>query len=210
MRRSLLLVGLVALGLMSASPAWAAPTTQVVQGQILRLVSVADWDAAGSMRPGEPVQWDVAISADAPDPGTVTIGVSATGDAELIVGASLCMQEWTASGCPGGAQALRSGWSIPLDGAEVALAQMPDTETAHLRLSIALSAGDGSGGRTDVRIHASGVGESAVIGEGGGLATTGMSPVMFWVAGGGAVLLVLGAALVILRRRRSQDVGDES
>ncbi|MFK4850459.1 hypothetical protein ACI3KT_02380 [Microbacterium sp. ZW T6_19] len=204
MKRALLLVGLVAVGALSAQPAWAASTTQVVQGQILRLVSVADWDAAGSLLPGEPVQWDVAVSADAPDPGTVTIGVSATGDAELVVDASLCMQPWAASGCPGGETVLRSDWSLPRDGAEVVLTRMADTETAHVRLSIALAAGD-EGGRTDVLVHATGAGESVVIGEDGGLATTGMPPVVFWVLGGGSVLLLFGCLLLLARRRRPHD-----
>ncbi|MDQ0649249.1 hypothetical protein QFZ53_003445 [Microbacterium natoriense] len=204
MKRALLLVGLVAFGALSAQPAWAASTTQVVQGQILRLVSVADWDAAGSLLPGEPVQWDVAVSADAPDPGTVTIGVSATGDAELVVDATLCMQPWAASGCPGGETVLRSDWSLPRDGAEVVLTRMADTETAHVRLSIALAAGD-EGGRTDVLVHATGAGESVVIGEDGGLATTGMPPVVFWVLGGGSVLLLFGCLLLLARRRRPHD-----
>lgn len=209
MRRALMAAGLVVLALLSAQPAWAAPTTQVVQGRILRLVSVADWDAAGSLLPGEPVQWDVIVSADAPDPGIVTIGVSATGNAELIVDATLCMREWTASGCPGGATVLRSGWRIPRDGAETALTQMADTEIAHLRFSIALAAG-GEDGRTDVRVHATGAGESAVVGPEGGLATTGMSPVVFWVAGGGAVIVVFGAALIFLRRRHAREDGVRS
>lgn len=209
MRRAVLLAGLVVLGLASAQPAWAATSTQVVQGQVLRLVSIADWDAAGSLLPGEPVQWDVAISAHAPDPGTVTIGLSATGDAVLVVDAALCMQEWTASGCPGGATALRSNWSIPRDGTEIVLAQMADTETAHLRFAIALDA-DAEGGRTDVRVHASGVGESAVIGPGGGLATTGMSPAVHGAFGGAAVLVVAGALLIVLRRRRLRDEGGRS
>lgn len=208
MRRALMAAGLVALALLPAQPAWAAPTTQVVQGRVLRLVSVADWDAAGSLLPGEPVQWDVAVSADAPDPGVVTIGVSATGSADLVVDARLCMQEWTASGCPGGATVLRSGWRIPRDGSEFELTRMADTETAHVRFSMALAAGGGDG-RTDVRVHASGAGESAVVGPEGGLATTGMSPVVFWVAGGGAVLLVLGGALVVVRRHSRSD-GDDS
>jgi len=167
-------------------------------------VSVADWDAAGSLLPGEPVQWDVAVSADAPDPGTVTIGVSATGDAELVVDATLCMQPWAASGCPGGETVLRSDWSLPRDGAEVVLTRMADTETAHVRLSIALAAGD-EGGRTDVLVHATGAGESVVIGEDGGLATTGMPPVVFWVLGGGSVLLLFGCLLLLARRRRPHD-----
>lgn len=202
MKRALLAALVVVCGLAVAQPAWAAQTTQVVQGRILRLVSVADWDAAGSLHPGEPVQWDVAVSADAPDPGIVTIGLSATGEAELLIDVSLCVQEWTAGGCPGAATVLRSGWSISRDGAETVLTRIADTETAYLRLSIELAAGEGS---TDLRVHASGIGESAVIGPGGGLATTGMSPAVFWALGGGAVLLMAGTLLVLLRRRRTRD-----
>lgn len=204
MRRGPIVAALAVLGLLSAQPAWAAPTTQVVQGSVLRLVSVADWDAAGSLLPGDAVQWDVAVSADAPDPGTVTIGVSATGDAGLVVDARLCMDEWTVSGCPGGESVLRTDWDIPRDGEEITLTSMADTQTAHLRFSIALAAGDASG-RTDVRLHASGVGETAVIGQDGGLATTGMLPVVYWVLGGGAVAVVVGAVLVLRRRGRSDD-----
>lgn len=203
----LAVVGLAVSGLAVAQPAWAAPTTQVVQGDVLRLVSVADWDAAASMRPGEPVQWDVAVSADAPDPGTVSIGVSATGDAVLIVDASVCLQEWTASGCPGGESVLRSDWDIPRDGVEAALTSMSDTQTAHLRLTIALAAG--GDGETDVRVHAAGAGESVVIGGDGGLATTGMSPVVYWVLGGGLAALLIGVVLLLSRRRASRDEEDE-
>src|SRR5690349_25128393 len=97
------IAGIGALGV--GGPAVAAPTTAVVQGQVLRLVSVADWDAAASLRPGEPVQWDVTVSADAPDPGTVSIGISARGDADLLVDAHVCMRAWEGSECPGGARA---------------------------------------------------------------------------------------------------------
>jgi hypothetical protein len=209
MKRALLIAGLAAAAVLSAQSAWAAPTTEIVQGDVIRLESVADWDATSSLTPGEPVQWDVAISADAPDPGTVTIGVSATGGTALVIDASLCMQPWTANGCPGGETELRSGWDIPRDGGETAIARMADTETAHVRMSIALASG-GDGARTDVRLHASGVGEAVVVGQDGGLATTGMSPVVFWVLGGGVLLLVVGVVLVVARRRRSRDEEDES
>lgn len=206
-RRSITRAGpsaVIVLGLVfvaSASPAWASPTTEVIQGQVLRLVSVADWDAAGTLLPGQPVQWDVAVSADAPDPGTVTIGVSATGDAPLLLDASLCGEEWQVDGCPGGESVLRSGWEIPRDGSEIRLAEMADTDIAHLRLSIALRGGAESGS-TNVRVHASGEGETVVAGPDGGLATTGASPPVPWIWAGGAVL-VLGAGTFVLARRRA-------
>ncbi|CAH0155921.1 hypothetical protein SRABI76_00911 [Microbacterium oxydans] len=193
---------LAAGALLVAAPAGAAPTTQVIQGDVLRLVSVADWDAASSLRPGAPVQWDVAISADAPDPGLVSIGVSASGSAPLLVDVSLCARAWEATGCPGGATALRTAWSIPRDGAEVELTRIADDQTAHVRLAITLDPDD-VGGSTEVRVHARGAGESAVVGPGGGLATTGLpatTPSMF---GGGIVLAAVGALLVLGRRRRA-------
>lgn len=195
-----LLAALVVLG--GGAPAEAAPTTEVVQGHVLRLVSVADWQAASSLLPGQSVQWDIAVSADAPDPGTVRIGVSATGGAPLVVDAVLCMAAWRGDTCPDGATVLRSGWEVPRDGAEVPLAEIADTEVAHLRLSVSLG-GAGEGGRTDVRVHASGAGESAVVGPGGGLATTGMpAPAAPWILGGAAVL---AGILLILGRRRRED-----
>ncbi|MCK2037655.1 hypothetical protein KZC51_16120 [Microbacterium sp. SSW1-49] len=198
---SALTVGAAGSALAVPTAAWASPTTQVIQGDVLRLVSVADWDAASRLRPGEPVQWDVTISADAPDPGTVRIAVSARGDAPLTLDASLCLREWEADVCPGGATELRTAWSIPRDGAEFALAEMADTEVAHLRLAITLDADD-EGGATDVRVHAQGAGESAVVGPGGGLATTGLPPIVSVAFGGGALLVATGAALVLDHRRR--------
>jgi hypothetical protein len=192
---------LVAAGaLLMPATASAAPTTQVVQGEVLRLVSVADWDAASSLRPGAPVQWDVAISADAPDPGLVSIGVSATGSAPLLLDVSLCERAWEAAGCPGGATVLRTDWSIPRDGVEMQLAEIADDETAHVRLAIALGPND-AGGSTEVRVHARGAGETAVVGPQGGLATTGLPPTVPWVFGAGAGLLLAGSMLLSIRRR---------
>ena len=208
MRRTLTVVLLAILVVGMPSPAWAAPTTQIIQGSVLRLVSVADWEAAASLLPGQPVRWDVAISADAPDPGVVRIAVSATGDAHLLVDVAMCLQEWTATGCPGGETELRTGWSIPRDGVEVPLATIPDTQTAHVRLAIVLDPADDSGS-TDVVVHARGSGETASVGPGGGgtaptgtggLATTGLPPGMPAAVAAGLALVVWGAVLV--RRRR--------
>ncbi|WP_311244587.1 hypothetical protein [Microbacterium sp. WCS2018Hpa-23] len=194
-------LGLVVGVIVAAAPAWAAPSTQVVQGDVLRLVSVADWDAASRLLPGQPVQWDVTVSAEAPDPGTVTVGISASGDAALIVDALECAQEWQSNGCAGGAMSLKTDWAIPRDGVEVQLLETADTEVTHLRFVIAL-AGD-EVGSTQVRVHARGAGESAVIGpDGGGLAVTGMPPMTPWFAAGGVILVGAGLASIAVRRRR--------
>lgn len=197
-----LLVGAaVVVGLTAAaSPAWAAPSTQVVQGEVLRLVSVADWDAASSLLRGQPVQWDVTVSAEAPDPGTVTVGMSASGDAALVVDALACAQPWEGSGCASGVVMVKTDWAIPRDGIEVELLQATDTDTTYLRFVVAL-AGDGLGS-TEVRVHARGAGETAVVGsDGGGLAMTGMPPLAPWLAGG-VVLLGAGLASMAAHRRR--------
>ncbi|MGJ0389097.1 hypothetical protein [Microbacterium sp. CGR1] len=200
--RAVVVATLVVGVVIAASPAWAAPSTQVVQGDVLRLVSVADWDAASSLLPGQPVQWDVTVSADAPDPGTVTVSISASGDAPLVVDALECAEAWDASGCAAGEVSLKEGWAVPRDGVEVQLLQTTDTEVTHLRFVIAL-AGD-EPGSTQVRVHARGAGESAVIGPdgGGGLATTGLPPVIPWFVAGGVVLLGAGLASTVAHRRR--------
>lgn len=186
--------------------AWGAPTTQIIQGSVLRLVSVADWAAAGSLLPGQPVEWDIAVSADAPDPGVVRIAVSATGDAQLLLDAALCLQEWTDAGCPHGAATLRTAWSIPRDGVEIPLAQVADTETAHLRLAIFLDPSGGAGaGSTDVRVHAQGAGETVIVGSDGGLATTGLPPGMPWAVMAGSALVASGIALAGRRRRATSE-----
>ncbi len=200
------LSAIVAGVLVVAGPASAAPSTQVVQGEVLRLVSIADWDAASSLLPGQPVHWDVTVSAEAPDPGTVAVGISATGGAALRVDALRCAQEWHEGGCSGGATTLESGWSIPLDGVEVPLVEMADTEVAHLRLVIALDGEDG--GSTHVRVHARGAGESATIGPDGGLATTGGAPFAPWAIGGALALVATGAALSSVRHRGATRPGE--
>jgi hypothetical protein len=210
MRRRMRMVAalVLAFALLGASPAAAAPTTQVVQGQVLRLVSTADWEVASSLVPGQRVQWDVAVSADAPDPGTVDIGISATGDADLAVDVAICLREWEPDGCPGGATVVRSAWDLPRDGEEVHLADIADTEVAHVRLTIVL-AGDDALGSTQVRVHAAGAGESASVGPDGGLATTGLSPVVPWSFAAAAALIVLGVVLMAVRHRtrRGEDGG---
>lgn len=205
-RPALITAAVAAAVLLVPTAAWAVPTTQVIQGEVLRLVSVADWDAASRLLPGVPVRWDVEVSADAPDPGVVRIGVSASGSATLLLDVSLCARAWDGADCPGGETALRTDWSIPRDGTEVALAEIADTEVAHLRLAITLDPAD-AGGATDLRVHAQGAGEAAVVGADGGLATTGPSVSAPWILGAGAMLLVSGGTIALVHRRRAERKG---
>ncbi|MFS0854137.1 LPXTG cell wall anchor domain-containing protein [Microbacterium sp. 179-I 3D4 NHS] len=187
------------------------PEVEVIQGRVLRLVSMADWDDAASLLPGRPVRWDVAVSAETAEPGTITLGVSAIGDAPLLVDAELCPTAWRAGACPGGAETLRSRWSIPRDGAQISLARFSATEDAHLRLRVALA--EDAGGVTRMRVHAHGVGDSVSVAPetpalgapspAGALPTTGGStaPIVVFV---GIVLAALG--VVLSRRRGKRDV----
>lgn len=196
------LVGALAL----AAPAAAAPSTRVVQGDHLRLVSVADWDRAAHLRPGEDVRWDVAVSADAPDPGTITLSLSAEGGAPLVVDAALCVVEWRGEDCPGGAATLRSGWSVPRDGEETRLAETDSRATVHLRLAVGLGEGS-AGGSTRVAVHAEGAGDDLAVGPGGELPPTGAAPVGPGALAAAAALLVLGAGMLLARRRRHDGRG---
>ncbi|MCM3779966.1 hypothetical protein [Microbacterium hydrocarbonoxydans] len=196
-----LAIALAAGAALAAAPAWAAPSTEVVQGAVLRIVSVADWDEAADLLPGESVVWDVAVSADADvEPGTVTLAVSATGAAPLLVDAELCLQPWADGACPGGATVLTTSWTIPRDGSEAVLADFPSTQTAHLRLRLARGGDDDRPGFTDVRVSARGVGDAVAAGPGGGLPTTGgTAPVGVLV--GGIALVGAGAVLLAERTR---------
>lgn len=203
--------------LLGATPAWAEPTAEVIEGRMLRLVSVADWSDASSLLPGMRVQWDVAVSASTPDPGTITIAVSATGDAPLVVDAELCMRGWQEGGCPGEARILETSWNVPRDGSEIELAEFSADDIAHLRLWVALAPdrdqGEGSGeraGATDVRVHAHGAGESVVIDhEGAVLPATGASTAP-WSIGAGTALALIGAGLAARRRRAMSDGGSDA
>lgn len=195
----------------TAAPAQAASTTEVIQGQVLRIVSVADWEAAASMAAGQPIRWDITVSADAPDPGRVTLGLSATGDARLIVDAALCLDEWQSDTCPSGVRVLREAWEIPRDGAEADLVRIADSDIAHVRVRVSLAPGTQTGS-TGIRFHAHGGSESAVVDPGGdGLATTGLSANVPWILGGGIALTLLGLLGMLLanrrRRRRDEDAG---
>ena len=188
-----------------AAPAWAAPTTEIVQGDVLRIVSVADWEAASDMLPGQSMQWDVTVSAEASDPGVVRVGVSASGDAAIVVDVRACAQEWDPTGCSSGASELMTAWPVPRDGTETPLAEMADSEVMHLRLEVRLERADP--GTTQVRVHASGAGESVVVGPEGGLATTGLTPVVPWSLGVAAVL-VGGGLTIAARTRRGSRAGE--
>lgn len=213
--RFLVATGLSTMAWCVGATAWAAPSTDIEQGEYLRIVSVADWQAAANLAPGEVLQWDLTISSDAPDPGTVSIGVSASGDAALVADASVCMQKWSGGVCPGGASELRTAWELPRDDTVRNVIDIADTDIAHLRLRISLAPRTvAEDGLTTVRVHATGEQETIVAdpGKAAHLPSTGVSTAMPALLAAGLLLLIVGAVLTFAtnRRRRKDALGVQS
>lgn len=207
LRALLVFAAALAGALACASPAAAASTTQVIEGEYIRLVSVADWQKAGELNPGEKVRWDVAISADAPEPGAMQISLSADGGTHLAIDAALCAVAWRGDACPAGPTQLRSGWGVPHGNGAVQLSRVSSAETVHLRLRVGL-AEPGGGEPTVARVHVTGPGEGVSVASDQALAQTGASSAAPRALLLGAVMLVSGAALVIARGRRRGSRGD--
>ncbi len=188
----------------------AAPTTEVVQGRYLRLVSEAYWDAAAGMAVGSSVRWDLTVSAAAPSPGIVRIAVSADGSLPLELDARACAQPWSGETCATGVEPLREDWAPPLHGELVALTAMADTEVLHLRIDVRRAAGGDELAETSLRVQASGMGDEVAIGPGADeLAGTGMSPIVLLVFGGLVALLLVCGILFCERARRRGRRDDE-
>ncbi|MGO1266501.1 MAG: hypothetical protein ACTMIY_07715 [Microbacterium gubbeenense] len=193
------IVGGVLGALVLVASASAAEDTEVVPGEYVRLVSVADWDRAAGMAPGESMRWDLEISADAPEPGTLAVAMSAAGGTPLVIDAALCLEEWQGETCPGGAEDLRAAWEISRDGELVTLEEFDAADVANLRLQVGVLGGS-AGDTTQMRVYAIGAGER--VGTGPGLSPTGSWSASPWLLGGGAMLLVGTASLILVRSAR--------
>ncbi len=187
-----------------ADPSYAAANTEVIQGKYVRLVSVVDWSQAERLQPGDAVRWDVDVSAEAPEPGTLAVGVSASGGTPLAIDAELCEVAWRDDGCPSGAEHLRTDWEIPRDGELVVLSEGSAADVAHVRLRVALASG-GAEEPTQVRVHAIGAGEEIGTGPEHPLAPTGSTPDVPWTLVGGSALLLGTVAVLLARARRGGD-----
>lgn len=202
--RSVVAVAIALLSAGTAPSAGAAEEVQTVQGQYVRIVSRADWSAAVSMGPLTNARWDLVISARAPGPGTVRLGISATGDAPVLADARLCEVAWQGVACPSGERSLRADWTIPRGGRTVELDAMPADDVAYLRLDVRMGGGPTAGASTQVLVHADGFGDEVQTGPNGELPATGGSPPVLAIVSG-VVLVVAASALIILGRRRRGD-----
>lgn len=196
--------GAALLALVPAAPAGAVETTQTVQGRYVRIVSQADWTSAEAMEAQTKVRWDLTISAEAPERGTVRIGMSATGEAPLVADVRLCDRAWQGATCPMGERTLRADWAIPRDDRTVELGTMPADAVSHLRVEVRLAADTAVRGTTRILVHADGFGDRVQTGPAGGLSATG-GTVPVPVVVGGSVLVVVAASLVFAGRGRRRE-----
>ncbi|WOP19809.1 signal peptidase I [Raineyella sp. LH-20] len=180
----------------------AAAQPQTVRGRYLTLVSVPDPRMA-TMGPGETVHWQVGISVDAPDPGTVDIGLSATGNASmgLTAAATACSVAWVDGVCAGRSWPLPALDPLPIDGAEHALLTMPSGEERWVLLAVTMpaTARPSPGAGVSALVHASGHGDSLAVGP-GGLAGTG-GPSARWPLLLAVAALAAGLTLTLWARR---------
>jgi hypothetical protein len=209
MERAALGAGLTVVYLLGvAAPAHAAPLTETIQGEHVRLVSTADPDTMRGMLPGDVALWDVSVSADAPEPGRIDIALSGTGELPLTLDVRACSAPWEDDRCAPGATVLRAGWLVPLDGARAALGSVSAAAAVHVRLEAALRATPAAGATSELRLHASGYGDELDVAPPGSgervLPRTGMHLGGVALLGTGAVIAgVAGARLMAGRREET-------
>jgi hypothetical protein len=194
----------VAIVLVTAGPAHAQETTRVIEGEHLRIVSTADWDRAARLAAGERLLWTLEISASAPDPGRIDIGVRADGALPLLLDAALCSVGWEGDECPGERTLLREGWAVPRDGATEWLGELGSDDVGHLQLAVSRRDEAPSEATTDVAVHVRGAADDVIVEDGPeeeppltptGSALVGASVVL-------AVVLIAAGALTMSARSR--------
>ncbi len=191
--RSAAAIALVLVGVLAgAAPAAAAPTSDVVEGRHVRIVSTTDPTSMRQMLPGDVALWDVSVSADAPEPGSIEIALSGSGDLPLVIDVRSCAEAWHGSGCASGEEPVARALPAPLDGALIALLETDAHDATHLRLEVAVprEAAAAPGSTTLLRVHVDGYGdalEATTPGGGIGALPSTSSPL------GGAALLALAA-----------------
>ncbi|MGA7149057.1 MAG: hypothetical protein WBX17_11280 [Microbacterium sp.] len=182
-------------------PAHAAGGETVVQGQVIRLISI-EQPAMRDLLPGGSAAWEVGVSADAPTPGTITVLLSSTGDAELDLQYDVlsCSERWVSGSCPA-PTTLVGEEPVPLDGVERRIQSMTSSQQSWLRVVVAMpaSADPGAAGEVVFTVRAVGMGDDVSTGPGGTLPVTGgESP---WLLAITALVLV-GSGVVVYARSR--------
>ncbi|MDN5726916.1 MAG: signal peptidase I [Propionibacteriales bacterium] len=203
--RSAIPAGSVVFGVLLAASlapaAQAATQREVISGEHLTLTSITD-DQMTSMQPDTWATWQVGVTAEAPDPGTVGLSLSASGTMPLDVQITSCSVAWRRDRCLGDARVLRRTDQVTLGGPEQALTSFPSDQQRWLLIKVRLAEGADSG-RTTLVVHARGAGDDLSIGGGdvGTLSDTG-SPFGPGLLGLAVLAVGSGIGLAALGRRR--------
>jgi signal peptidase len=197
---ALLLAVAVVVG--TPAPARAATTETIIQGSVIRLVSIES-AAMQQLTPGGSAVWQVGVSADAESPGTLTVTIAGTAapQTELRYNVQGCPQQWTSATCAG-SQVLVADSPAPTDGAPILLQTMPDDAQLWLRVEVSLPTdADPAASPLQLTVRVTGVGDDVSAGTGGGgLAATGGAA--GWTLAAVAVVVSAIGAGMLLRTRR--------
>ncbi|MGX9347316.1 hypothetical protein [Microbacterium sp. KNMS] len=202
-RRALCLAAVVAAVALPTA-AVAAPTTRVIEGEHIRIESTADWERMARLAPGESVAWTLAISVDAPDPGTLDIGVRGTGGLDLVADIATCGVAWQGAECPEGAEVLRADWALPLDGATDWLRSSGTEDPVFVRLDVSLAPSAVESAEAEVSVHVRAAGDEVFVDQDDerDLSPTGGSAAPLLLAAG--AVLVGGGVAALARGRRAR------
>ncbi len=203
------MVGITVLATsLAASPgrAEAATTVTVVQGDVIRLTSIGDAAAMGSLAPGESAAWVVGVEADAPSPGTIRMSLAAAGSANpfLDVTVTACDRRTVNGTCPNASVLVPT---TPLAERDVFdLGTMTDTESRWLRVEARMSGPEDTAPTNSVfTVTADGYGETVASSGSGtgagddGLARSGWAPA---TAASVAAFAISGGVLMLVANRR--------
>jgi hypothetical protein len=195
--------------------AQAADVETVVSSEYLQLTSISDPDQTSSLIRAVPVTWQVGVRATAPEPGTVHLGLAASGlmvdPGDFTISVQACSARWVSGVCPGSS----STW-LPTTDLAVAVAaptafgarevgSMSTSVQRWLLMDVTMTAtapvpGDGA----SVRLQAWGVGDPLSTGP-GRLASTGTDSGAVLVPGLLAFLAIgFGLGVAALARRRGE------
>ncbi|OWV11537.1 signal peptidase I [Micromonospora wenchangensis] len=204
-----LLSGLTAAVLVHPGQARAGTTENVIRSRSLTLISIGDQDRMTHMVPDDPVPWQVGVTAQARQPGTVTISLAALGALALNpdglqVMVAVCARRWVESACPAGEQkqVLPQGPAAALTTHPVTISSMRADQQRWVLITASLLTNSMALGSADLVVTAVGFGDRASTGGNvGPLPHTGpelRTPVIAGVSALIAGLLIMRAT----RRRR--------
>jgi signal peptidase len=203
-----MLVTPLALGLALGSPVQAV-TEEVITSDHLTLTSIGDREAMSRLAPGEPVQWQVGVTAAESEPGEVRVELVGKGNPGLRLHSTIrsCDRRWVEGTCAGETDKLLVPGPVAVDGSIRRLTSMPVAEERWLLFELWLPEDRTpvvTGGPVQLEVYASGSGDEIAVSPGpvGPLAVTGTNPLLPLFAAFGSVGLGLALAGVARARRR--------